>query len=534
MGDSDMPKKTEWHWDALGVSRAYEKTWDDLGITPAQFRLLREASHRHFTTGKKSESGRIWSLLKAGHTVKSLIALANVDVRESSVVLGCLLELTDRRLPNSREALKGVRSFLEYLPYCDSVETVNWMQSMSLDCLALLKDAGLIDMGDALEHRTLLAALEQIREGANRLPQNLEATYLVAMSARFEHSEIFEMVDAGRFGWLISQYESMLQAEAEIAAEQQESEEFASGQYGDWKSLGVSIEQMHEIVDGYYRQAVSTGEKLTSFYEGGANNALFTDFRNLVKGGWSVTELLERIRCGLTADDVRELQIAGLQVTQANLDEWSEVESAVILFLIDNGFTRDDRCDGLFEDWMPSASLVFPWWEFCKKNAWVNQFTRRQLLYGHDPEDARPDQIIETRFDYTITKLLSLEECLNWGPLKERLDEIQKWRLAGFTSELHDRTPDYSGSDGDNYRDALAWCHFKFSPTQAAAWVETHTGPREASMWRSGKIKPDEVQAWRSVGIRHPAEAARWVASGASPQVADVRKKAGITPPNLS
>lgn len=529
-----MPKKREWDWDDVGVGRAYRQTWDELGVTPNQFRIFREASNRYFTTGKKSESARIWKLLRAGHTIKSLTALADDDIQEYSSLLGCLLEITDRELPNTRDALKEIRNYLEHLPCCDPVETVNWMQSMSLDNLALLNEAGLIGNGDAYELRTILDALTQIRERVKSLPQNLETEFLIAMSARFARSEIFVMEDARRFGSLISQYLSMLWMEGQTAAEQRESEKFASGEYGDWKSLGVSIEQMHEIVNGYYRPAAVMDATVTSFDEDGANNALFADFKNLLKGGWSVAELLEQIRCGLTADDVRELQTAGLPVTQINLDEWTGVESAVILFSIDNGFTREDRDGGLFEGWMPSASLVLPWWEFCKKKGWIDQYTRSQLLYGLDREDAQPGQTIETRFDDTITELLSLKECLGWGPIGEKFDEIQKWRLAGFTSQIHDRTPDYSGSDGDNDRDALAWCHFKFSPTQAAAWVEARTVPREASMWRSGKIKPDEVQAWRSVGVLHPAEAARWVASGANPQVAQARKKAGITPPNLS
>lgn len=529
-----MPKKREWDWDDVGVGRAYRKTWDELGVTPEQFRIFREASSRYFTTGKKSESARIWKLLRAGHTIKSLAALADDDIQEYSSLLGCLLELTDRGLPNTRDALKEVRRYLEHLPYCDPVETVNWMESMPFDNLALLKEAGLIDEGDTDELRTILVALEQIRERVNWLPQNLETEFLIGMSARFERSEVFVMADARRFGSLISQYLSMLQTEEETAAEQRESEKFESGQYGDWKSLGVSIEQMREIVNGYYEPADFMYAKVKSFHEDGANNALFADFRNLLKGGWSVPELLEQIRCGLTADDVRELQTAGLPVTQVNLDEWTGVESAVILFSIDNGFTREDREGGLFQDWMPSASLVLPWWEFCKKKGWIDQHTRSQLLYGLDSEDAQLGQTVETRFGDTITELLSLEECLSWGPVRGKFDEIQKWRFAGFTSQFHDRTPDYSGSDGDDDRDALAWCHFKFSPTQAAAWVEARTGPREASMWRSGKIKPDEVQAWRSVGVRHPAEAARWVASGANPQVAQARKKAGITPPNLT
>lgn len=517
-----MPRKTEWHWDAVEVGRTYRKTWDELGVTPEQFKIFREASQRHFTTGKKSESDRIWNLLKAGHTIRSLTALANDDIQEYSTILGCLLELTDRKLPDSRDALKGVRNYLKHLPDCDPVEIVNWMQLLSLDELILLEDAGFIAEG--LE--TVASALQQIQEGSKWL-RAAQIKLLAELPKRFDWDEILFAVDNDRLRFLASQHVTNSYFE-------QESADFVSGKYGDWRSLGVSIEQMHEIVNDYYEPADFMDAKVTSFYKDGPNNALFADFKNLLKSGWSVPDLLNLIRSGFTADDVREVQNAGLPITQANIDEWNEIESAVILFSIDNGFTRKDREGGIFEDWMPSASLVLPWWDFCKKKGWIDQYTRSQLLYGLDPEDAQPGQTIETRFDDTITELLSLEECLSWGALEKKFDEIQKWRLGGFTSQFHDRTPDYSGSDGDKDRDALGWRHFKFSPTQAAAWVEARTGPREASMWRSGKIKPDEVKAWRSVGVRHPAEAARWVASGANPQVAQARKQAGITPPNLT
>jgi len=518
-----MPKKPHWDWDDVGVGRTYRKTWDELGITPEQFRTFREASHQYFTTGKKSESDRIWSLLKAGHTIRSLSALANDDIQEYSSLLGCLLELTDRKLPNSRDALKGVRSYLELLPDCDPVEVVNWMQLLSSDELILLEDAGFIAEG--LE--TVASALQQIQERVKWL-RAAQIKLLAELPKHFTWNEILFAVENDRLGTLASQL-------IMNSNDEQEAAKFVSGKYGDWRSLGVSFEQMHEIVNDYYEPADFMDAKVTSFYKDGPNNALFADFKNLLKSGWSVPELLNRIRSGFTADDVREIHDAGLPITQANLDEWNEIESAVILFLIDNGFTRKDREGGIFEDWMPSASLILPWWEFCKKKGWIDQFTRSQLLYGLDPEDAQPAQTVETRFDETITELLSLEECLKWEPLREKFDEIQKWRLAGFSAKPGDYSHGYKGFAGHDDRNALAWRHFKFTPNQALAWFEAlRIGPLEASMWHKGGIKLSEVQLWISVGIRSPSEAARWVASGANPQVAQARKKAGITPPNLN
>ena len=196
-----MPRKTEWHWDAVEVGRTYRKTWDELGVTPEEFKIFREASHRHFTTGKKSESDRIWNLLKAGHTIRSLIALANDDIQEYSSLFGCLLELTDKKFTNSRDALKGVRSYLEHLPDCDPVEIVNWMQLLSLDELILLEDAGFIAEG--LE--TVASALQQIQEGSKWL-RAAQIKLLAELPKRFDWDEILFAVDNDRLRFLASQH----------------------------------------------------------------------------------------------------------------------------------------------------------------------------------------------------------------------------------------------------------------------------------------------------------------------------------------
>jgi hypothetical protein len=532
-----MPKKREWDWDDVGVGRAYRKTWDELGISPTQFKIFKEASHRHFTTGKKSESDRVCNLLQAGHSLKSLVALADQDIKESSCLFGCLLELTEKKGSNPRGSLQQIRSYLLHLPFCfDERDVLNWMQLLSPDELKLLKDAGFINEGDDSEFKMVASALEQLRTNIKWLPAAL-VRLLAELPERFDMDDIESAIQAHELKQLA--YFHIQQSNLE-----RESAEFKSGKYGDWRSLGISIDEMYEIVNSFYEPVEEAEHLVSSFYADGNSNALFEDFKNLAQNGLGAHEILELIRGGVTAADTFGLKSAGLRITRDNLNEWSSVEGKVILFCIDNVITKDDR-GWRFEDWMPSADLVLPWWEFCRDQGWLGRYSKSQLLNGIDFEDAAPDQLMETTSGEHEVELLSLWDYFCWiqySGLKGKFAEIQDWRRRGFVIVERDFKPDFAGRDGLDPDDAHAWKFFKFSPKQASEWssIELSPGrparlsPKSAALWRGAKIKPHEVKAWYAHGIDDPIEAAAWVISGASPQVAQTRKRAGVNPPRPS
>lgn len=523
-----MPKKTEWHWEAVEVGRTYRKTWDELGVTPEQFKIFREASHRHFTTGKKSESDRIWNLLKAGHTIRSLTALANDDIQEYSSLFGCLLELTDKKFTNSRDALKGVRSYLEHLPDCDPVEIVDWMQLLSLDELILLEDAGFIAEG--LE--TVASALQQIQEGSKWL-RAAQIKLLAELPNRFDWDEILFAVDNDRLRFLASQHVTNSYFE-------QKSADFASGEFGDWASLGISNDEMYDIVSIFYESSDLMEQEVASFYRDGANNGLFLDFKKLLRGSLTARELHSLIRDGLTADDITGLKEAGLSISKENIANWSYVEGKVILFCIDNGISPDDRGDQ-FADWMPTADVVLPWWDYCTKKGWLNKYTKAELLQGISLDDAGIDRLIQTLDGSVAVELLSLWDYVSWihySGLKGRFKEIEQWRTRGFGVKERTTPPNFEGSDGRSRSDAHAWRYFKFTPEQATDWYNIKLmerlmaalSPKEAAEWRDAGVKPNEVKIWFDHEIKEPSEVAAWIATGATPEVAQNRKRAGVTP----
>ena len=528
-----MPRRREWDWEALGVGRSYKKTWDELGITPEQFRTFKDASERHFTTGKRSESDRVWKLLKSGHTVRSLFALAREDIEDTSCVFECLLELTQRNLPNDKATLKRVHSYIEELRYCnDAVTVLSWMQLLSLDDVILLRDAGFIDNADEDECENLTSALRQIQENIKWLPA-AQIRILVELTEWFEMDQISSAIEYNRLGAFISNHLHARNIERENA-------EFQSGEYGDWQSLGISIDEMKEIVNSFYESVDEAEHLVSSFYSDGNSNSLFGDFKSLTQNGLGAHEILDLIRGGLTASDTSALKTAGLKVTRENLAEWSSVEGKVILFCIDNGIEHKDRV-WRFEDWMPSAELVLPWWEFCRDQGWLGLYSKSQLLQGVEFEDATPEQLMETTSGEHEVELLSLWDYLSWiqnSGLKGKFTEIQDWRRRGFVIVERDLEPDFAGRDGLDPDDAHAWKFFKFSPKQASEWssIELSPGrlarlsPKSAALWRHAGVKPQELKSWYDHGIGDPIEVAAWIASGATPQVAQTRKRAGVIP----
>lgn len=531
-----MPNKREWDWDDVGVGRAYRKTWDELGITPAQFRIFREASHQHFTTGKRSESNQIWKLLKSGYSLTSLISLAKEDAQDMSCLLGCLLELAKKQKPISRDTLNRVRNYLEHLPECtDPVAVMSWMQLLSLDELSLLGEAGFISLGDEYELGIVSSALEQIRESVNWLPA-AQIRLLAELSKRFGMDHVQSAVEARVLERLASSHIEQSNIERESA-------DFESGKYGDWTSLGISNDEMNEIVSTYYEPAVSMKREVASFYKDGANNSLFLDFKSLLSGNLTTEEFLDLIRDGLTADDIAGLREVGLQVSKESISEWSFVEGKVILFCIDNGISSNDRGD-IFADRMPPADVVLPWWDYCKKKDWTNRYTRAELLQGISYEDATTDQLVLTTEGSCVLEMLSLCEYESWttfSGMKGKFKEIEEWRIRGFEAKARTSPPNFEGLDGSSRSDAHAWRYFKFSPKQAVDWSSVKLmerlmpglSPREAAKWRDAGVKPDEVKIWFDHDIKTPSEAAAWIATGATPQVAYIRKRAGVVPRNV-
>lgn len=532
-----MPKRIEWHWDAVGVSRPYRKAWDELGITPAQFKALREASSQHFTTGKKSESNRIWKLIESGHSLASLISLAKVDVQEASCLLGCLLELTNTQNSITRETLNQIRRYLEHLPECfDSVVVVQWMQLLSLDELSLLKTAGFVHRGEQFELDTVNSSLEQIKERVN-LHRTAQVKLLAELTERFEMYDIETAVQDGELWKLISLHTRESNLEREMS-------DFASGRYGDWESLGISRDEMIDIVDLFYDPSDSMKQEIESFHKDGANNSLFRDFKKLLHGGLSAQELLSLIRDGLTADDISGLKEAGLTISEENIANWSFVEGKVILFCIDNGISHDDRGDE-FASWMPNADVVLPWWDYCMNKGWLNKYTKAELLQGISWHDADTDQFSETLDGSLYVEVLSLSDYVSWtnySGLKGKFKEIDQWRARGFEVKERTTPPNFNGLDGASRSDAHAWRYFKFSPSQAYEWLQIRLmgrvmpglSPKEASEWRDAGVKPDEVRMWFDNDIKSPAEVAAWIAMGTTPEIAQIRKRAGVIPPSVN
>jgi hypothetical protein len=152
---------------------------------------------------------------------------------------------------------------------------------------------------------------------------------------------------------------------------------------------------------------------------------------------------------------------------------------------------------------------------------------------------------METTLGEHEVELLSLWDYLSWiqnSGLKGKFTEIQDWRRRGFVIVERDLEPDFAGRDGLDPDDAHAWRFFKFSPKQASEWssIELSPGrlarlsPKSAALWRHAGVKPQELKSWYDHGIGDPIEVAAWIVSGATPQVAQTRKRAGVIPPRPS
>jgi hypothetical protein len=406
------------------------------------------------------------------------------------------------------------------------------MQLLSLDELKLLKDAGFIDDGDDSEFEMVASALEQLRTNIKWLPAAL-IRLLAELPERFDMDDIESAVQAHGLTQLASFHIQQSNIERESA-------EFKRGKYGDWRSLGISNDEMYEIVSGYYESSDSMKREVASFYKDGADNRLFMDFKNMLQGSMSARDLLELIRDGLTADDIVGLKDAGLRISKESVAEWSSVESKVILFCIDHGISRDDRGE-IFADWMPSGDVVLPWWDYCTKKGWLSKYTKSELLQGISFYDATDDQLTETLDGPHIVELLSLWDYLAWisySGIKGKFKEIEDWRMRGFMARHQSTPPEFEDLDFSSRSDALAWRYFKFSPKQATDWSRVRLmerlmpglSPKEAAQWRDAGVKPDEVKAWFDHSISNPSEAASWIATGATPQIAQNRKRAGVNP----
>lgn len=520
---------SEIEWEDLCVSPAHRKYWDELGISPEQFAIFREASQDHFATGSKKESDRIWKLLKAGHTLKSLIALASEDNQRISYScrLGCLLELTDKKLPATPNALNKIRKYLQHLPNCfDYVTAIKWMQLLSIEELISLGDRYFKDGNSEREFEAFVSALKQLRKSTD-LPRADQIRLLGELAAQFELWAIFNAIESERL--------------IDFASKEIEQFRFISGNYGDWIGLGLSIDEMFEIVELYYEDLVVTKKLVTSFYKDGANNLLFVDFKNLLKDGLTAAELLKNIRNGVTASDVLQLKSAGLPITGKNLADWSSIEGEVILFCIDNGISRDDFGARRFDFEIPPADVVIPWWNYCKKQGWIHKYTKTQLFQSTTLLEGTSEPLAGTPNEELVVELLSLSDYILWSKdskMRGKFKEINEWRTRGFRPMKRTSQPNFEGLDGHNKSDAHAWRYFKFSPEDASVWTSLRLAGGEsrelsakgAAQWRNAGVKPEEIQTWLVYGFKKPAEVAAWIASGATPQIAANRKKAGVAP----
>jgi len=504
-------------WQRLKIPNASSKRWEDLGIGPWEFDVLRKFSKQLFATGSKEESERVWTLIRVGYTVKNLVALVEVDsdlLEYIFALASANLEITPERLSR----FEDIRWDLDvYLPS----EVVEWVElgldSDQLDSLIRL------DVIDRCDKR----GLEKVQEVFSKL--RLETTaksvdefleLIEDVAARLGTARSRSLVESGDFASVVSD----IQVADDEAAE---TDLYESGHYGDWAGIGLSQYGM-DFYTTYF------GENSTDA------DVLVDELRFLFGLGFSHDEMYSKVQRGFKYSQIEAMRAAGLPIDRRTIDEWDGAsDSKVILFFIDHGFTTDDR-DDIFFSWNLSIDLIEPWWEFCKKQNWITEYSRAQLINGVDSDDLAKVPQITTLDGEPAAELLDLGCYLTWrehGGMHKKFNEIQRWRKCGFEIDGSRYQRGYSTFGDPPPNDPLGWKNVKFSPSEAALWIKSleHlpyvVSPESAIAWKQAGVSAESASDWIRVGVKSPAEAAAWIRAGADSETAATRKKAGISPP---
>lgn len=506
-------------WKSLGFPKASQKRWEDLGIGPEEFSVLRKISWECFRSGSKEESDRVWKLIKAGYTINKLMALAEDD-SESSQLLGYLFALTKMNLEITPERLTRFEEIRESIDVFSGTDAAGWVElDLRSEDLERLRRFDLVENCDEKDLERVQTMFAKLRwETSAKSVQELLQLIETAVT-RLGKTRVLDLVDSGEFASVVSDIQTADEEEAE-------KRRFLSGHYGDWVGLGISQFGM----DFY----------MTHFFEHCDDAEFLVDeLRFLLGLGFSHDDLYSKIQHGFKFSQIEAMREAGLSISRETMDEWDGVSDPnVILFFIDNSFSAEDRGDILLV-WILKIDILEAWWDFCKKQDWTNSHTRAQLIHGVDSDDISTVPQITTLTGDVVAELLDLDTYLRWrefGEMHNKFSEIQRWRKGGFVLESR-RFPasSYEGSTTSMY-DPLGWRRLKFSASEAVRWIGAFkdlgytTSPSLALAWKQAGVAPESVAEWVQIGVM-ASEAAAWIQSGVDVATAAARKKAGISPP---
>lgn len=491
-------------WKTLSVASTNVKNWRDLGIGPKDFSILRRGNLEFFAKGGKEESDRVWKLIGVGYSLKRLLALAEDDSRR----LGYLLALMKLNKEITPERLSRYEDISWKLDVLLATEVAEWVElGLNSDQLDSLVRLDVIDSCDETGLETVREVLSQLRSETTAKSVDECLELIRDLAARFGTTRVRNLVELGELASVVSD----IQVADEAASER---DLFESGHFGDWAGIGISQRGM----DFY----------MTHFFEHCDDaEVLVGELRLLLSLGYSHEDMYSEVQQGFKYSQIQAMRAAGLPINRRTIDDWyGATDPKVILFFVDNGFTTDDRSDILVY-WNLGIDLIEPWWEFCKKQNWIANHSRSQLINGVDYDDlANVPQLSTVNLD-TEPELLDLDSYLKWrehADMHNKFSEIQRWRQCGFEPETADR--------------ALEWKKLKFSPSEAALWIKAlkqvflTVYPEVALSWKQIGVSPESVPDWIRSGVVEATEAAAWIQSGANAETAATRKKAGISPPN--
>jgi len=505
-------------WKDLKVATANVKRWQDLGIGPREFGILRESNREFFATGRKEESDRVWKLIGAGYKVEGLLRLAEDDAS----LLEYLLALTKLNKEVTPERLSRYHDIRWELNADLPSEVVEWVElGLASDDLNTLKDVELIDWCDSNDLERIKTTFAKLRWETS-VNSTAELVGLIRDTAeRLGIARVRALVDSGEFASVVS--------DIQVADEEAtETDLYESGHYGDWVGLGISQHGMDFYTTYFGENSVDADE-------------VVDELRFLFSLGFSHDEMYSKVQRGFKLSQIRAMRQAGLPIDRRTIEEWDGAsDPKVILFFIDNGFTTEDRGDVLFE-WNLAIGFIEPWWEFCKKQNWITKHSRAQLISGVDYDDMVNVPHMATPDNEPVAELLDLSTYLTWreyGEMHNKFTEIQRWRKCGFAIEGWRYQRGYSAFGDPPPNDPLGWKKLKFSPSEAVLWIAAlkqfffTVSPTAALSWKQAGVSAESVVEWLRAGVKAPSEAAAWIRSGANAETAATRKKAGITPPS--
>ena len=502
-----MPKPTapKYTWHALEIDSKSGREWDDLGISPSDFRILREAAPDIFPVGDSDERETVWKLLKSGGSITRILKLARRDLRESTSVLAYLAHCADREDASFDGWLQDRE---EWLFVFESENLAS--EPKALACWVTLR----VSVADVRSYQQLGlvgelddADLEFVYQAMKILQSDVD----ISASGNLRTAALRLGAENLRALYEDDSYQFMLVLRSAVDAEDERwrKERFAAGESGDWKSLGLDLEEAEFLVEMLFED--SDSHDLES---------LFDRVKEILQDGLAARELFEMVTRGrVDLDCVNTVREAGLPMTKQSLEKWGTLrDPRLVLLCVD--FDLDPEILRRASDNL-TADQVLAWWDFCRSRDWFPTASNRNLLLESQHEDSRttPQNLADA------SQLLELSEYNEWASepmISGKIEEICKWRGVGFqVPSRHQWTP----STGDPFQ----WIRAKFTPRSAAEWREVVSSVTEAQQWRAAKASPKTVRDWKQAGFSGK-EAIEWHRDGISPEVARSRKALGIQP----